>query len=71
MDTPEMKTADHEEHDEYMPNAEPRRKMFSSLPVSEAQHTEDAKDGGMATVKAVGEAVSSKTGSLKKAPAKN
>lgn len=43
----------HDETDEYMPNAYPPRKLFSSRKVSDAQHTEDDKDGTMRTVKAV------------------
>lgn len=40
--TPEMKPADIVEHDGYMPNTYPPRKMFSSIKVGE--HTSGSKD---------------------------
>lgn len=65
MDDLEFKISTHAENDADMENAEPKRKMFSSTPVGEQQHTDDVKDGGMKTVKAVGKAVKAPTGTLK------
>lgn len=44
--------------DEMMPNAYPPRKMVSSIPTTEAvEVSEDNKDGGMRTVKALAKAI--------------
>ena len=57
MDTPELKPSTLEETDNYMPNAYPRRKMFSSIKVGDQQHTDDQKDGTMRTVKGMLKAI--------------
>ena len=58
MNSVEIKLSSHQEHDGYMPNVFPPRKMFSSIPpkkgglVSEDNHT-----GDMKTLKKLAEAI--------------
>lgn len=51
----EVSVSTHEVNDEYMPNALPLRKKFSSVSVEDDREdtTQDAKDGGMRVVKKV------------------
>ena len=50
-----IKLNDHAEHDGYMPNVYPPRKMFKTRPVSQAQYTADNATGGMRGIKKLGE----------------
>lgn len=58
MDSVEIKLSSHQEHDGYMPNVYPPRKMFSSTPqVAGGLVSEDNHTGGMITLKKLAEAI--------------
>lgn len=60
----EVSVSTHTVHDNDMANATPRRKMFSTIPVSNAQYTEDNQGGNMAMVRSLAKAIK-KDGKLK------
>lgn len=66
----EFKLSDHQEHDGYMPNVYPRRKMFSSSPAPKGiDVSPDNRNGGMGILLALAKAIK-KDGKLK-TPKKN
>lgn len=58
MDELEFKVADHAEHDEYMPNVYPPRKMFSSAPTPAGLvESVDDRTGGMRIIRRLAEVI--------------
>jgi hypothetical protein len=54
----ELKLNEHVEHDGYMPNVYPPRKMFSTSPAPQGVETsEENRNGGMKLIKKLAEAI--------------
>lgn len=61
----EFKLSEHQEHDGYMPNVYPPRKMFSTSPAPKGLEVSDNnRTGGMRTLRALAKAIK-KDGKLK------
>lgn len=64
----DFRLADIEIDDREMANATPKRKMFSSIPVSQAQYTEDNRGTSMAGIRAMAKAAAVNNGLRKAVP---
>ena len=64
----DLRLSEHLPHDNNMPDAVPARKMYSAVPVSNEQYTEDNRGTSMAGIRAMAKAAGKNNGLRKVFP---